>query len=138
MAERHLSLRTVCLRARDEEFCSGNRIVLDDAKARHLLTVLRLESGTAVRLTNGQGHAWDAVLGVDGKAVTLILGEPLATSVEQRQIVIFQGIAKNPTMDSIVEKMGELGVYALVPVILSRSVVRPSASEFDKYTRRWN
>ncbi|HYY52197.1 MAG TPA: RNA methyltransferase PUA domain-containing protein, partial [Myxococcales bacterium] len=49
-----------------DQLAAGPRVKLTPEQSRHLLTVLRLQSGTAVEVFDGQGGRYSAVVAGDG------------------------------------------------------------------------
>jgi 16S rRNA (uracil1498-N3)-methyltransferase len=116
----------------------GSQVELPDEAAHHAIKVLRLAVGDEVDLFDGQGGEWRGRLGRAGKAVTVQLhsfadGEresPLA-------ITLVQGLPAADKMDWIVQKSVELGVAAIRPVAMRRSVIRLSGERMERRVAHW-
>ena len=105
-------------------------------EARHALTVLRLEAGAAVQVIL-DGALYEATL-LPGKEETLArLGQALPSPEPSVRVTLFQGLPKADKMDWIVQKCTEAGVHAVVPVLMERSVSRPSGKDGAKKAERW-
>jgi 16S rRNA (uracil1498-N3)-methyltransferase len=117
----------------------GARIRLEGSAASHVTRVLRLRTGEALTLFNGQGgeHA-ASIERSHGGEVTVLVGEHLAIERESPfPITLAQGISRGQRMDLVVQKATELGVSRLVPVLTERSVVRLDAQQADRKSNHW-
>lgn len=117
----------------------GARVELRGKAALHVARVLRLKPGGSVTLFNGDGCDYPSEIkdlrngsvGVQVHAVTPARAEsPLA-------LTLVQGIARGERMDLIVQKATELGVTAIQPVAMTRSVVRLDDDARAKKLAHW-
>jgi len=119
----------------DLPLAPGPVVALPDAVARHAIGVLRLRVGAAVALFNGDGAEYHGVLeSAGGKGATVRLvtrREPARES--PLQVHLAQGISGGERMDYTLQKAVELGVSALLPLTMRRTLVRLSE---DKAIRR--
>lgn len=113
----------------------GQAITLSKEESAHAARVLRLRPGEEVRLLDGQS-LWAAVMEtVDEKASTVRV-EALCESPEAScHAVLFQGLPKADKLEMIVQKGTELGMSALWPVEMERSVARMDKSGRDEKKR---
>ena len=111
---------------------------LSPEDARHALTVLRLKAGQQVELIR-DGLRYQSVIDHAGKNEVLIRPMTSLPSTEPAlSITLYQGLPKGEKMDWIVQKATELGVASIVPVMMERSVSRPSAADMERKRARWN
>lgn len=123
----------------DLPLATGTAVALPESVVRHI-HVLRLHSDDALTLFNGDGLAYDAVLGDIGKKQALAhIGAPQADNGSEPpyRIELVQGIASNEKMDWLIEKAVELGVDRIVPVGAERSVVRLSGERKQRRHEHW-
>ncbi len=117
----------------------GEDIDLSRAASDHLLKVLRLQAGAAIRLFNGDGREFHAELlesaGKSGRARILAIEDLNRES--PLQITLAQGIARGERMDLIIQKAVELGVHRLVPLQTERSEVKLRGERLDKRLSHW-
>jgi 16S rRNA (uracil1498-N3)-methyltransferase len=116
---------------------SGPTALLAGAEAHHLIHVLRAKPGLAVTLFDGSGAEFpahvtrlgrsDLELAIDGRnepnrelAIHVTLGVALPKQDRQRWLV---------------EKVVELGVGRLVPLLTARGVAQPSPEALDRLRR---
>lgn len=114
-------------------------LLLPDGAARHLVRVLRLGAGDALRLFNGRGGEFDAAIEtVRRDAVTVQVGAHHAVERESPlAVTLLQGIARGEKMDLILQKATELGVTAIEPLLMARSTVRLDARGAVARQQHW-
>ncbi len=117
---------------------SGGQIDLPAGPARHA-QVLRLQPGDALRLFNGEGGEFDAVITRMGRSqVQVEVGRHHALELEaQRTVHLVAGITANERMDWLIEKATELGATRFTPLLAARSVLRLSGERADKKRAHW-
>lgn len=116
---------------------SGSLVSLEDEKVKHLRKVLRMDWDEKVRVIDGAGRLFEGSLEKKGSGGVIRLGEVLRSEQKAHPLELVIAMAKNNTMDWLVEKAVECGVTAIHPIVSSRSVVKPGHSEAGKYVRRW-
>ncbi len=113
---------------------SGDLVAIEGSDAHKIVHVLRLRAGDAIELVDSAAHVFDAILRVEGERVQALLG---ATQTPHRQTLVVdvaQGVPKGQKMDFVVEKLTELGVATLLPLVSERTVVRDVG---DAKLERW-
>jgi 16S rRNA (uracil1498-N3)-methyltransferase len=105
---------------------TGAAVTLPSGPAQHLVRVLRLGEGDALRAFDGTGGEYEAVIeAVRRNEVTVRIGAHHAIERESPlNITLLQGIARGEKMDLVLQKATELGVNRIVPVTSLRSNVR--------------
>ncbi|PJK11901.1 16S rRNA (uracil(1498)-N(3))-methyltransferase [Lysobacteraceae bacterium NML120232] len=123
----------------DRPLTIGQRLALPENAANHLLRVLRLASGDACVLFNGDGHDYLARIGQVSKRECEV--EIIAAEKVEREsplaITLLQGIARGEKMDLILQKATELGAAAFMPVSSQRSEVKLDAARAEKRLAHW-
>lgn len=113
-------------------------LVIDGQNARHITKVLRLRPGDHVSISDGVSTLYDVELKVvDGKMITGLAVKSKSFRIPEKQLTLFQGLPKGRKMDLIVEKLTELGVARIVPVVMSRSVPDYGEDRKAKQSGRW-
>jgi 16S rRNA (uracil1498-N3)-methyltransferase len=112
---------------------------LPEAAAHHASRVLRLRNGDEVTLFNGEGGEFAArIERVEGREVAVSLGERRDIERESPLVVtLVQGLATGDRMDYAIQKAVELGVSAVQPVTMARSVARLDAARAEKRMLHW-
>lgn len=98
-------------------------IALDDAQARHVGTVLRLDQGDSLRVFNASDGEWRARVTAKSKRGMSLAVETLlrpARAVPDLDL-LFAPVKRHAT-DLIIEKATELGVRRIRPVITQRTI----------------
>lgn len=123
----------------DMPLACGALLQLPEATANHLLRVLRLSTGDAFVLFNGDGHDYHARLEQVGRAgAQARIGEREAIASESPlRVQLAQGIARGEKMDLILQKATELGVTAIQPLFTERTEVRLDAARMAKRMAHW-
>ena len=92
----------------------------------HIGNVLRMRPGEKICVSDGQNADYYCI-------IDQITSEQVTARIESRteesrelpaRIWLFQGLPKGDKMELIIQKAVELGVYAVVPVAMKRSVVK--------------
>jgi 16S rRNA (uracil1498-N3)-methyltransferase len=116
------------------EQLTGERATLDEAAHRHLIKVLRLGAGAALRLFDGRGVEVEGrIVAVGRDTVEVSLGERRQVQPAVCAITLIQSVPRGDRMDLIVQKTTELGVGSIVPVLSQHGVSKPPPGR----TRRW-
>jgi 16S rRNA (uracil1498-N3)-methyltransferase len=117
----------------------GAKIELPPVPAHHATRVLRLVRGSEVVLFNGRGGEYPAVLEwVDKDMVTARCREWRDIERESPlDIRLAQGISSGERMDYTLQKAVELGVTAIQPLAMRRSVVKLSTERAEKRVSHW-
>ncbi|HKZ11211.1 MAG TPA: 16S rRNA (uracil(1498)-N(3))-methyltransferase [Rhodanobacteraceae bacterium] len=117
----------------------GVAVALPAKAAAHALRVLRLKSGDAVVLFNGDGHEYPARLVSAGarelRAEVTLRESPVRES--PLQVTLIQALARGEKMDWIVQKATELGIARIVPATTERSEVKLDAARGEKRLEHW-
>lgn len=117
----------------------GQRVVLPEGAAGHLLRTLRLGVGDGCVLFNGDGFDYDCTVLAAGKrgGEVEVVGARAVDNESPLRIVLLQGVARGEKMDWILQKATELGVAGFVPVNSERSEVRLDPERAAKRVAHW-
>ena len=117
----------------------GDRILLPVDEAEHLTRVLRLSSGDRVRVFNGRGAEFEAVVdAADREGVRLTLGAPCTPAPEPRvAITLAQAVLKGDKMDDVVRDAVMIGVAAIHPIVTARTEISIAALARGHRRERW-
>jgi 16S rRNA (uracil1498-N3)-methyltransferase len=100
-----------------------------------LRDVLRLGEGAAVEVFDATG-AWGRgrIAAADGRGVSVEVEEVGREAMGRCRVTIAAAVPKGARADWMIEKLGELGVEAFVPLKTRRSVVEPKG---ESKSARW-
>lgn len=118
---------------------NGTGVELDEATAHHVARVLRMQVGDALLLFDGNGGEYEAnVASIGRHAVRVLVGDHHAIERESAVAVsVVQGVSAADRMDYTVQKVVELGAFAIQPVLCERSVVRLDAARAASRVEHW-
>jgi 16S rRNA (uracil1498-N3)-methyltransferase len=112
------------------EAAPGARVLLPEHSAHHAREVLRLQAGASIRVFDGAGREYEAVLqSVTRRSVEARLGGAVAARPESPlHIVLALSPPKGDRMELVIQKATELGVAEIQAVVTARTeaVVRPA------------
>lgn len=117
----------------------GANIYLDKPEdIRHLTKVLRAKIGDAVAISDGMDWEYETeIAGIDAECVTLRILDKQKFAREPRvRVSLYQGIPKASKMEVIIQKTVEMGVDAIIPTFMERTVV-VDKGQFGKKLSRW-
>ena len=117
----------------------GSEFTLPETVAHHALRVLRLVQGDTVTLFTGSGGEFGATLLRAGKrdaAVRIDTYDPVDREAALA-VTLVQGLAANDAMDTAVRKAVELGVFAIAPVVTTRSARMPEGERGARRIAHW-
>lgn len=127
--------RFYCL---NENIIDGN-VYFDREESKHISRVLRLQEGEKIIVSTGDGMDRYCTLTKTGEEAVAQVYETLKNENEpQSKIILFQSVIKNEKMDLLIQKVTELGITKIVPVITERTVVKIEDSKKEiKKQERW-
>jgi 16S rRNA (uracil1498-N3)-methyltransferase len=116
---------------------STDRATLDGPEAHHLLHVMRATVGAQITLFDGAGCEFTAVVESVRRAdAELRIVERRETDRELPfELVIGVALPKGDRQKWLVEKLTELGVTTLVPLVTERGVAQPTLGAIDRLSR---
>ena len=108
-------------------------------EAHHIKNVLRMKPGDSLKLFDGTGFEYEAVLiSVSAKNVAVEIQRKIeATAQPAVRIIVAQAFLKEKKMDDLVRKLCELGVSQWIPFFSQRSIARPDRKRLAGRSRRW-
>ncbi len=112
-------------------------VELDGDEARHLVRVMRAQVGDDVVVFDGRGTHWPAqIIGIDRHQVRLEVGHPVSpVAVPGPSLTLAVALPKGERQKWLVEKLTELGVDRLVPLVTERGVVQAKESALERLGR---
>ena len=117
----------------------GSEAVIVGADARHIGGALRMTPGESLTLCDGRGTDYACtVTEVEKERVTLSVDAATPSSSEPSlAVTLYMGLPKGDKMELIIQKAVELGVTAIVPVAMSRCIVKLDGKDAAKKQARW-
>ncbi len=103
---------------------AGEVVAIHGSDAHKIVNVLRLRNGDVIEVVDSRGTIFGATLESKDGALHARLTQARDASPGPGVLIdVAQGIPKGQKMDFVVEKLGELGVRALLPLRSERTIV---------------
>lgn len=122
---------------------TGKPVRLEPEDAFHAVRVLRLKSGDEVELADSEGQVFTGIISSRDRGKSSGV-EVIPQSLVQAKaepgntgLTVFQALPSGRKMDLVVEKLSEIGVHTLVPVLTEKSVKRGDPRKLAEKTDRW-
>lgn len=124
----------------DPENIQGKKVIITGSDVNHIKNVLRMQPGEELNISNGE----------DGKEYRCAISQLGEDEIEcelrfikedgvelPSKIYLFQGLPKSDKMELVIQKAVELGVYEVIPVAMSRSIVKLDNKKASARVSRW-
>lgn len=100
-----------------------SHFTLSEETSKHCIQVLRMKTGAALRLTNGEGKLYTAsIAGEDKKKAVAIIHSTETIPPPSKQIGIAVSLLKNVSrLEWFLEKATEIGVTHIQPLVCART-----------------
>jgi len=123
-----------------EEAAPGARVDLPEPAAHHAREVLRLRAGAPVRVFDGRGGEFEAVLEqVSRRSVSARLSGPVTPRPESPlHLVLALSPLKGDRMELVLQKATELGVAEIRPVVTMRTDAAARPALHGSRDQRWH
>lgn len=118
---------------------SENIFSLDENGSHHIGKVLRMQIGDSLRIFNGQGGEYQAIITEVSKkkvAVSLTTFNP-DNNYSPLDIHLAQVMSRGDRMDYVIQKAVELGVRSITPLTSARCEVRLNPQRQEKRLLQW-
>lgn len=111
-----------------------NFIILEDSDLHHIKNVMRMNVNDKIECVY-DGKLYICGVSFDNRFE--ILEEVQQENINSRNVTVCVGLVKEQKMDLILQKLTELGVNRIVPVMMERSIVKLDKERFKKKKVRW-
>ncbi len=116
----------------------GNNYIIDGQDFNHIKNVLRMKTGDKLLVSfGGVSHLCEIESFSDTSATVKITRENYQMTELPINIHLFQALPKGDKMELIIQKSVELGVNSIIPVEMSRCVVKLDGKKKKSKTERW-
>lgn len=118
---------------------SDNSVIIDGGDFNHIRNVLRMKPGEKFIANDGNGASYCC-------SIREFMGDSVIADIEKGQLesaelpvrlVLFQGLPKADKMELIIQKSVELGAAEVVPVEMTRCVVKLDEKKKKSKLARW-
>lgn len=121
------------------ERIANEEVSLQAREVRYLVRVLRLESGDHVLVFTGEGQEFVTQLIDNGLGgFSLVIKEALEPERESPlRLILAQGLLKGEKMKFVIQKITELGVTSVIPLITARAIPLVEEDRETLRLQRW-
>jgi 16S rRNA (uracil1498-N3)-methyltransferase len=114
-------------------------LTLEPQASTHIGRALRMRSGDAITLFNGDGNSYTAAINEIGKkSVTVnVLTQVTDDHESPLQIELGIAISRGDRMDWVIQKATELGVTRITPLLTERTEVKLKGERAQKKLEHW-
>ncbi len=119
---------------------AGGALPLPPDEGRHLVRVLRLRAGAAIRVFDGAGREHDATVEQDDPRHVIVRVGAAVTPVLPPRVAVTLAVTllKGRKLDDVVRDATALGVAAIVPLVSGRAGAGPGAGGGRHLVARWH
>ena len=123
----------------DPSAVAGPLVTLRGSEAHHIKNVLRLKREDRIKLIDGTGSEYEAVIkSLEAELVEVeICSEFKAPVTAGVRIAVAQAFLKEKKMDELVRRLSELGIAGWIPFFSNRSIARPDRDRLAGRLHRW-
>lgn len=115
-----------------------NYAVIKGSDIHHIKNVLRKKVGDEIEITDGKGTLYKTIIHkIDSSQILLRIISFSKTSQNKLYIRLFQAIPKGKAFENIIEKVCELGVKEIYPLITERTVVKYEEKRLENKLKKW-
>ena len=115
-------------------------VAIDGSEAHHIKKVLRLKPGDPIRLFDGEGFEYEAVIRrfVGDRVELNIIQKFPGTKESPVQIAVAQALLKEKKMDRLLRHLCELGLTQWIPFRSEHSIPQRAEKRMPVRMERWN
>ena len=123
----------------NENQIGDENITIEGSDVNHIKNVLRMREGETILVSDGNDHEYVCNITELSDTVTAKIVE---VNEQKRElpikVTLFQALPKSDKMETVIQKMIELGAVEIVPVKTSRCIVKLDDKKAEKKVARWN
>ena len=107
------------------EQIAGSQATLTGDELRHARLTLRLGTGDSVKIVDGEGASWNALIkSMDKEKSTLTLSDKKVELIPSFKLTIAMGIVPGDRFDWAIQKGTELGAADFIPLLTERTELK--------------
>jgi len=124
-----------------ENITNQKEFKLSPEESRHAAKVLRKIEGDEISLFDGKGNSFrgkiTSTAGVVSGVIVSSADDKSPSSRPPVKLCFYQAVPKKYKFEDIIDKLSQLGVSKIIPVITERTIVRLSADDASRKLVRW-
>jgi len=121
----------------DKDFSIGSKVEIRGNDAKHISTVLRLNRGDWLVLSDGKGNSFDAEVEDISQGSVVAQVKALRSRRIKTNTALAIAIIKHDKIEAIIQKTVELGISKIVPFYSERTIPHFSEAVTDRKLSRW-
>lgn len=110
---------------------------LPEDQSHHLRNVLRIDEGGIVEVFDGAGGAFTGEVVFGDSEVKVCDLQPLLSPKSQIPLILAAALIKPSKFEWMLQKVTELGIHEIYPVMTGRSGPRMPRDKIDRRLQRW-
>lgn len=117
----------------------GDTATIVGQDAHHIARVLRMQVGEPLTLCDARGtdYRCEITAITDGEVRAAVRERVPSATEPTTAVTLYQGLPKSEKMEWIIQKCVEIGITHIVPVAMSRCVVKLDGKDGAKKQARW-
>lgn len=124
----------------DKSAVNDDIVTITGSDVNHIKNVLRMRQGEEILISDGEDREY--VCTIDELSADEVVARIIDINGTARELPIkvhlYQGLPKGDKMETVIQKMIELGAYRIIPVSTKRCVMKLDEKKADKKIVRWN
>ena len=122
-----------------ENQIDNDHITITGSDVNHIKNVLRMKVGETVLVSDGNDNEYICeITSLDEDVTAKIVDMNKESRELPIKVTLFQALPKSDKMETVIQKMIELGANEIVPVKTSRCIVKLDDKKAAKKVSRWN
>ena len=115
-------------------------VIIIGSDVNHIKNVLRMKKGETILISDGEDREYVCTIDeLENEQVRAKIEDVNGVAKELPiKVTLFQALPKGDKMETVIQKMIELGAYEIVPVFTKRCIVKLDNKKAVSKTKRWN
>ncbi len=108
---------------------SKDSLRIEGEEAKHIILVLRKKEGELIDVVDGEGMKYQVQVTESGKGWVegRILNQTRKENEPYTDLTLAQALIKGPRMDFLIEKVTEIGISSVIPLLTKNTLIKPDA-----------
>lgn len=117
----------------------NKKCFIEGEDVKHISKVLRCSIGESLEICDGNNNEYICEISdISKNTICLDIIEKINIDRESKlKVKIYQGLPKGQKLELILQKLTEIGVAEIIPVITKRSIAKIDDKKEDKKIERW-
>ncbi len=115
------------------------KIFINGSENHHLSRVLRLKQEEEIVVFDGSGKEYEGTIKEISSQKTIVEIKRVQEKREDKQVkmTLAQAIPKKAKIKDIIDKTTQLGICTIIPIVSTRTIVRPSKEKEKLHLEKW-